>query len=396
MITLPNGCSCSKLSVNPKNWQAKNARVSNDWYITYRFYDPNYPKPKLIMVKGMNNLKTLADRQEETKKALSNEYDKLLKEAYNPFKFVKKVPTEDLSFGASDGDLSKDTPLVEALTKAYERVTVTDITRRDLKWLITHIAKAVKGKPIETLPIANVTRKIVKKILEIISSTPDRFNKNRSYLMILFSELCEQEAVDLNPLRDIKKKKVIKHVRKVLSPEERKEVDGYLQKKYPAFHNFLHIFFHSGARISELLRLKGSDVDMRNQRFKIVILKGRQYKEVWRTIKDIALPYWDSAMRTCQKDDFVFSKGLEPGIMQIKPYQIGKRWYRLVKKKLNIDADFYSLKHLHTTEVVDMLDEQAAAKHNEHTSTAMVIGIYDVQRDTRQHNKVKSLRNKFA
>jgi hypothetical protein len=68
----------------------------------------------------------------------------------------------------------------------------------------------------------------------------------------------------------------------------------------------------------------------------------------------------------------------------------------LVKKKIGIEADFYSLKHLHTTEVVDMLSEKEAASHNEHTSTAMVVGIYDVRGESRRHGKVKTLKNKFA
>ncbi|MEJ7740594.1 MAG: hypothetical protein WKF97_24520 [Chitinophagaceae bacterium] len=37
------------------------------------------------------------------------------------------------------------------------------------------------------------------------------------------------------------------------------------------------------------------------------------------------------------------------------------------------------LKHLNTTEVVDALSEEEAAKLNAHTSTAMVIEIYDVK-----------------
>jgi hypothetical protein len=69
---------------------------------------------------------------------------------------------------------------------------------------------------------------------------------------------------------------------------------------------------------------------------------------------------------------------------------------RLVKKKLGIQADFYSLKHLHTTEVVDLLNEVEAAKHNEHASTAMVVGIYDVRKTEREHEKMKRLGNKFA
>lgn len=35
MITLPNGCSCSNLSVYPKNWQSKNAKVNKNWYIDF-------------------------------------------------------------------------------------------------------------------------------------------------------------------------------------------------------------------------------------------------------------------------------------------------------------------------------------------------------------------------
>ncbi|MBN8699585.1 MAG: hypothetical protein J0L54_08220 [Chitinophagales bacterium] len=85
MVTLPNGCICSTLSVYPKNWQAKNAKTTLDWYITYRFYDPRYPKPKLVMVKGMNQFKTLPERQAATKKSLAEELDKLVRGELNPF-----------------------------------------------------------------------------------------------------------------------------------------------------------------------------------------------------------------------------------------------------------------------------------------------------------------------
>ena len=99
--------------------------------------------------------------------------------------------------------------------------------------------------------------------------------------MILYSELCELEAVESNPVRDIKKKKVVKHIRQVLTPEERVKVNQHLQTNYPEFHRFLHIFFHSGARISELLRLKESDVELASQRYKLIVQKGRSYKQVY-------------------------------------------------------------------------------------------------------------------
>lgn len=60
---------------------------------------------------------------------------------------------------------------------------------------------------LQGFPIAQVTRKTVKTLQEEISTTSDRFNKNRSNLMILFSELREAEAIDNNPVRDIKKRR---------------------------------------------------------------------------------------------------------------------------------------------------------------------------------------------
>lgn len=389
MITLPNGCTCSNLSVYPKNWQSKNAKVNNNWYITYRFYDPRYPKPKQVMVKRMNAYKTLTERQEATKNCLKEELDRLVKGIVNPFERVQKAETNMAL-------LTRDTAITDALNFALQKVSVSEITRRDLKYLVQQIEKALKAFNLQSYPISNTSRKVVKQILENVSNTPDRFNKNRSYLMILFSELCEAEAVDNNPVRDIKKKKVVKHLRTVLTDDERIKVNQHLQENYPAFHRFLHIFFHSGARISELLRVRECDLDLPNQRYKIIIQKGTGYKEVWKTIKDVALPFWNCLREECSEGDFLFSIGLKPGQKPIKPYQVTKRWYRLVKKKIGIEADFYSLKHLHTTEVVDMLSEKEAAKHNAHTSTAMVIGIYDVRGDSRRHTNVKGLNNKFA
>ena len=79
------------------------------------------------------------------------------------------------------------------------------------------------------------------------------------------------------------------------------------------------------------------------------------------------------------------------------------RWKRHVKDALGIRADLYSLKHLHTTEVIDILESQEqsdataqAAGHNSHNSETMVIKIYDVKRGKREHDKVKGIGNAFG
>lgn len=50
------------------------------------------------------------------------------------------------------------------------------------------------------------------------------------------------------------------------------------------------IFFYSGARITELMRLKVHQVGLEEQKFKVLVLKGKINWD-YRTIRDIALPF---------------------------------------------------------------------------------------------------------
>jgi hypothetical protein len=85
-----------------------------------------------------------------------------------------------------------------------------------------------------------------------------------------------------------------------------------------------------------------------------------------------------------------------PGAYPIGEGMPTQYWKKYVKWELNINIDFYSLKHLNTTELVDQFDEAAAAAQDGHTSTAMVKSIYDVKHLSRQHDRLKSAGNAFT
>lgn len=83
MLQLPNGCTCSNLSVTPKNWQTGSSSIlKKDWFIQYYFHDPVYKEKYKngfqARVKGMNRYKTLAERKQATKDLLANELLMLL------------------------------------------------------------------------------------------------------------------------------------------------------------------------------------------------------------------------------------------------------------------------------------------------------------------------------
>lgn len=410
MLQLPNGCFCSGTgpSISPKNWkELRSLTVGKNgspkpWRIHYRFYDPTFSEPIEVSIKGMNDLKTLADRKGLTKKLLEQEI-KLLADGYNPF--YKKI----IKPGMRLSSVETHTFLIPALESAIEHVTLEEKTKNDLRHIVRTCKKAVDKLGLQYLEIKDARRRHIKTILEqcrrlMPRFTDNTYNQYRGYLNILFNELLEMEVVDTNPIKDLSKKKgIIKQRREVLTDDQRVFVNDLLQRKYPEFHRFLHIFFHSGARITELMRIKGKDIDLKRQVFTTLIKKGKQKRVVERTIKNIALPLWEQAVNNCKPEEFVFSKGLKPGLLPIQSYQITKRWYRLIKNgkdekglSYGITSDFYALKHLNTSEVVESLGDKAAAKLNEHTSTAMVVKIYDVNREKRQHDQLREINNPFT
>jgi integrase len=396
MIQLANGCNCSNPSVHPKNWDKAGADPLAQWYISYRFYDPQETKPKQVLIKGLNHLKTLIEKREAVKVLLAQEMELLKVKGWNPISKTYMIePGESV--------IEPSAPFIHALRRALVEIEVDDKTRKDIGYYLDTIGKAAKATGLDALSIGDVRRRHIRALLKQCRKqkkekwSANQFNVYRKYLKILFSELLELEAIGADPVSSIKKQKTVRKQRAVLTGEERTKIDDFLRKNHFYFWRFLQIFFHSGARESELMRLKVADIDLKNQRYKCIVRKGRQPVEVWKVIKDIALPFWKEQLELVKPEDqFLFSRGLLPGVEAIRPDQITKRWYRLVKQQLNIEADFYLLKHLNTTEVSELLGEQAAASLNSHSSTAMVVNIYDVNNKKRKDERLKKVANKFA
>jgi hypothetical protein len=67
-ILLSDGCSCSTPCIYPPDWQSGGkALLKKIWYISYRFYSPQQPNSKQVIIKGMNEYSTLEDRRAATK-----------------------------------------------------------------------------------------------------------------------------------------------------------------------------------------------------------------------------------------------------------------------------------------------------------------------------------------
>jgi integrase len=210
---------------------------------------------------------------------------------------------------------------------------------------------------------------------------------------MLYSALVDDDILEYNIIKDIKKKKIQKNIRAVLSDDDFVKICEHLQNSNYSFFRYVIIFFYSGARTTELLQLQKKHINIENQEIKIIIKKGKIFNQVIKAIPLSALPYWKDLYQMASENDFIFSKGLLPGAKSINPDQITKRWYRLIKKKFNISEDFYSLKH----KFLDYIDgnslssENLASIHASHTSNKITNSVYLVNKKQREIDKLKKL-----
>ncbi len=373
--------------------------MKKNWYVFYRFYDPvfrdnpRFKNGKLVIIKGMNHLTVKFDRVAQTKQIITAEIEKLQNKAYNPI-------SHKIGEVAPIFEIKPSTGFNTALVKAEQRISAAPSTKRDLKSILRFITKASVQLGYSELAIQSITRKHIKQLLLHIDNTcaesANRFNKIRSYLMMLFKELIELEAVEANPLRDLSKKKCVQRLRQLPSAESRNLISEFLFKHEYRFWIFMQIFFHSGGRITELINVQACQVNLLNQTFFITVKKGNAFKEVLRPIKDIALPFWIEALTAANPTDFIFSKGLKPGPAAIQSYQITKRWNRHVKVKLGIAEDFYSLKHLNLDQTAALLNIEDASVMASHGSSTITAKYYAVGEKDRQNERLKKIQNPFG
>lgn len=276
MIQLPNGCKCSELKVNPANWETAKASLKKNWYIYYRFYDltlkEKYPKGKLRIIKGMNEAKTLEERRAVTKALMELELSELKKLGFNPILEKHITPFEQSQ------TILPQTPFMEALRLAFSKAGFQGRTYTDIKSVLGYVEKASIQIRLDYVSISEIKPSHMLLLLEQCGKIKDRWTANTynvyiKYLSILFGQLLQHQAVEFNPVRDIKKKKTIKNIRPVLSPEECARVDQFTKAYDERLWRFVHIFFHSGSRTTEILKVKGEHVDLKRQKVRYLVLK---------------------------------------------------------------------------------------------------------------------------
>jgi integrase len=398
MISLPNGCYCSDIKVSPANWNRTGATTKKTWRVYYRFFDPLVDKPLFIEIKaGINRIKDLQERRNVVKDVIQEERFKLEKQGYNPITGSFTTPIE-LQY-----EIEPTTPFILALKKAKDYLGAGHETLVDMKAALKVMEKAATQLRLNQLPINKVSIRFLTLLLIQCGKINPRWsarrhNMYRSYLIMLYKKLVKLEAVVGNPALDLERQKEFKKLKVVLTSKQRQQISEHLKDNHNRFWHFVNLFFHSGGRKTELMQLKPTMVDLKAQKYRCIVKKGKVFKEVERTIKDVALDHWKVFLEGCRDSEYLFGVDFLPSKKAMSPDTISRWWQRIVKDKktgLGINVDFYSLKHLHTDELTANLGIEDAAKHNEHTQ-AIAESVYAVGEAQRRHERIKKVGNKFA
>lgn len=433
-MQLPHGARMGKLSVHPSNWDQPDApgkagpTTKEDWYIFYRWHHPEHPRPKgnLIILKGMNEEKKLSERRKVVRGLVENEIAQL-KDGWNPIT-RKLIPVK-----TNDLEIPPSYPFSPSFDKAYNLLPETT-TKSEVRKALPHFKKAMRQLKYENLPIGEVRQHHLEVMLiqvgrnkkdeyEKLRAAPVKYSENtrlsrrlkgkkavpaewgaagfnhyRSYLQMLFKQLKKVGATEVKPVDDIEKKKAVKKRRKGLTTEEMNMINTVVRVNHYTFWRFIQIFYRSGARVTELMRLKKEDVELASQRFHILLKKGKgAHEEVPKTITKEVLHLWQEVMIEARRGEYLFAADLRPGAVAISSKQVTIRWRWHVKEKLGIEADFYELKHKNTTQVISMalrkIDEatRIAANVNSHKTTDMSRKIYDLESGERLHRELKDV-----
>jgi site-specific recombinase XerC len=407
-------CHYSEIWVHPENWKSLTTQKSLklNWYVECKFYDPlfkeKYPKG-FPYRKKLNSYRTIEERKAAVQ-LLLKEIPKLLEDkGYNPITKKYMIPEPKPVLGVLHPKLN----FTEALKITYPLLSVSEGVKKEIKRIVNKVEKSAAELRIE-FSICEIHSGHIRDLLDPLDLTPNEYNKYLTHLSIVLSDLVEKRMVFHNPIRDIKKKKTTKKIRETLELDEMKLIFEYLKSNYYEFYRYGMIFFHSGSRSAELFRLQKKDVKLDKQEYKLTVRKGNHYKEVKKIILINVISFWQQLINNCSSEnDFLFSKGLEPGENEIQPYQITKRWKRLVKDRVvfkdgrlvdkrtldkndteyeAITADFYALKHLFLDEL-DKASDSALSLSKEmacHT-TNVTETVYLVGRENRKNEVLKKI-----
>lgn len=329
--------------IYPKN--PTPADMSKEWRVWFK-YPHNGKVYTISRLTTLVECKTFAQRLGRAK-ALVELLQERLDRGWNPV--TDTYPIKSLE------DVEKERlvnmPFPDALDFAYGKKLKdwSHKTSQDYKSIIKGL-KAHCG----TMPVSEMKRRDYKELLEKVTQDAKAFNKYRSMLSGLISELVEWDIIEYNPIRDIKTKSVQKtFAHRPPTEDERAAIVTRL--KGTNFFRFIALVYGCGIRPKEIIRMRIRHLHKKESMFRLT-------KEVTKSgnERDVYIPRWvmdllsELNLHSYPMETFLFSTDFLPGPKQLPVNKSHQVWKKLIKDGLGLDCDLYSLKKLSGDDMVKL------------------------------------------
>ena len=345
----------SEIKVYPKNWDKPlKSNLKKDWIIYYKYFCDDFPNGKNIRFKGMNEFKTLAERQSGTRDLIKNEVENL-KKGFNPI-IREMESTVDY--------LNEKTPFLQALEFAFKKLKCAEPTKEQIRFTINSVIPIARKTGLALKEISTVRRRDIKIMLdEMVESgaSHDKYNKSRSYLSMLYKYFVQLEIFEFNYIRDIE---ILHHVvvKKRIFRSGDKIGFAKLKELNYTLWRFCTIFYFSGCRITELRNVKISSVSLKNNYFTVFVKKGKIYEDVRKPINKQVKELWQEIINESPGMEYAFGNELKPCNLPCTDASFKNKYKRWVNGKLGIEITPYALRH---TFLNDITSKYGLAKAQE-------------------------------
>lgn len=332
---------------------------SKKWFVYYSFLNPETNRMKRFKIYGGLNYQK--DRKERRKlgKRMIEETNRLLHSGFNPFE---------------EPAAKTDTTVRDQVDRYLDlnRNSWRKGTLLSKSSILSIFCRYLKRTGRELLSVDQISPAIVISYLdeELLSGCSDVTFNTKLIALKGFFTWCEGKGlIKFNPCGSLTCRRVVTSTRaRIISREELQEVKKEFAVDSPYFWNFIILIYYCFIRPKEILSLKISDFDLRRR---VVTIRSQVSKN--KRTQSVALPEF-LVRRFAYLEDFpaefyVFGLGFKPSANRQGKNNPSRKWKLIVKDRLRIPADLYSVKHRGAVDALnDGLDIRTLQRQLRHSS----------------------------
>ncbi len=331
--------------------------ISKDWYVYFSVRSPITGNLKRIIRKSKINYIHSLEGRKKAARLLVSDINSLLLDGWNPVGNGRQV-----------------LPLIDELQQGVElkKQILRRRTWQSYQYSLDLLKSWMKLKGMEYYFPEDFTkvhaREFCDHLLMTKKFTGKTFNGAKANIGTLFNILVDKEIIIKNPFSKIRKMKEEMGKNTAFTKKQAQNVSNYLMQHDQRLFLFTRFMYFTFIRPIELLRLKVSNIDLKNNKIVIYGSQSKNKRTEYVEIPKAFIPLIKSMkLHKHDPDDFIFGFHLETGPKSYSRNIVSIR-HRNALDELKFSSDYtmYSWKH---TGVVSAYNEG--------------IGIYSIMRQCR-------------